>query len=635
MSFFDGDLQHSPTPVRTRPHGNLTVLRIAVVALFAILIAQLVNMQIVKGDEYAERSRQNHITRKDILPTRGLIYDRNGNPLVENVGVFTAVVTPLFLPDSQEDRYRIYQRLEELIGVPALEVDALVKEAEEENREYIGIPVAKYLTHEQALMVEEASTYLPGVSVDIKPGRNYIAGEAFSHILGYVGDQTAENRPKYEALGYALNEPVGMEGVEAWYESALRGEKGYTAAEQDAQGQLIKALQTKDPVPGNSLKLSIDQGLQNFVAEYLRDTLGDSKTAAAVVMSPKTGEIYAMVSLPTYDNNIFNQPERNEDVYRALVTDEERKPLLNHALLPETPGSTFKLITAAAALQEGNITPETWREIPSAILEFKGENGEVYYFRDWKAHGGLNLYGAIAWSSNIYMYMASCGIPQEGIKGLGDDPEESAMILAYYARAFGLGPPTGVDTGGEFYGTIPTPEWRRRVYEGPEFNDSDREWYYANTCFMGIGQDSVTASPLQIARMTAAVANGGKLLRPHVMKEIISPDGEVVDTAKVEATDVPVDPGYLAVIREGMRLCVTDGACKLGAVDGWTSAGKTGTAEFFKDGVKLQHAWYTGFAPYEDPEVVVTVYYETGWGGDKAAPAASAILKYFKDNVQR
>ncbi len=152
---------------------------------------------------------------------------------------------------------------------------------------------------------------------------------------------------------------------------------------------------------------------------------------------------------------------------------------------------------------------------------------------------------------------------------------------------------------------------------------------------MGIGQDSVTASPLQIARMTAAVANGGKLLRPHVMKEVISPDGEVVETAKVEATDVPVDPEHLAVIREGMRQCVVDGACKLGAVDGWTSAGKTGTAEFFKGNVKLQHAWYTGFAPFDDPEVVVTVYYETGWGGDKAAPAASKILQYFKDNVQR
>jgi penicillin-binding protein 2 len=233
------------------------------------------------------------------------------------------------------------------------------------------------------------------------------------------------------------------------------------------------------------------------------------------------------------------------------------------------------------------------------------------------------------------MYQASCGIPQEGIKGLGDDPEESAVILAYYARAFGLGPPTGIDIGGEFAGTIPTPEWRKRHYSGPEFNETDRNWYYANTCFMGIGQDSVTASPLQIARMTAAVANGGHLVTPHVMKEVISPTGDVVQTAKTESQTVPVDAKNLEVIREGMRQCVTQGACSKAAVDDWAVAGKTGTAEFYKGDTLLQHAWFTGFAPFDDPEVVVTVYYETGWGGDKAAPAAAAILDYFKDNVQR
>ncbi|MGE5594836.1 MAG: penicillin-binding protein 2 [Hyphomicrobiales bacterium] len=642
MEFLGGELRESPAPARNRPHGNLNVLRFAVIILFAILTAQLVHMQIVKGGEYAERSRLNHITQKDILPTRGLIYDRNGNPLVANVPVYTAVVTPLFLPDDQAKRYQIYQRVEEIIGVPALEIDARVKEAEADHKEYIEIPVKSYLPEDQALMLEEASTNLPGVTLSVQPGRDYIAGPAFSYILGYVGDQTPEERPKLEAQGYALNEPVGKDGVEARYESDLRGTKGYTAAEQDAQGRLIEALKTKDPIPGNSLTLSIDQGLQNFISGYLKDTMGDSKTAAAVVMSPKTGEIYAIVSVPDYDNNIYTEPDiKTRDAELEALANDPRHPFLNQALQTIAPGSTFKLITSAAALQEGNITQYTPWDVSNRILEIKGVNGEIYPLVDWAAHGYLSgVRDGIAVSSNIYMFMASCGILGQ-TKGLGKDIEDSAVRLGYYARSFGLGEPTGIDLYGESEGVIPSPEWKRRVMAANGYPESDGEWFYADTCFMGIGQGDVTASPLQIARMTAAVANGGKLLTPHVLKSVKSPDGATVREAEVQSKDVPVSPENLQVVREGMRECVSgyvgqeQGACHNAALPDWEVAGKTGTAEFkTPDGGTNQHAWFTGFAPYDDPEVVVTVYYETGWGGDKAAPAARAILDYFHKNVQ-
>lgn len=648
MSVLDGGFNVPSTPSRNRPHGNLNVLRFAVVALFAILAAQLVNMQIIKGSEYARRSELNRITQKDILPVRGIIYDRNGTALVENVGVYTAVVTPLFLPDrnkpgGDEARYRIYQRVEEITGTPALQIAAKVREAEDAKREYLEISVAKYLTKEQALRLDEASTDMPGVTLAIKPGRNYPAGAAFSQILGYVGDQTAAERPRLQAQGYELNEPVGRSGVESYYESVLRGIKGYTQAEQDAQGQLLRALATKNPQPGNNLVLSIDAGLQTYVEQLLKDTMAESRTAAAVVMNPKTGEIYALVSLPTYDNNWFNQP----DLYVAELNklynppDPEVKPLLNQALLPQAPGSTFKLVTASAALQEGNITPNTFIDVPSKVLEFKGENGQIYEFLDWREHGGLTLREGIAVSSNIYMYGASCGIPKYGIKGLGKDAETSASVLAYYARSFGLGAPLGLDIGGEFAGTVPDPQWKRQTFSGPQYTSADRQWFYADTCFMGIGQYSLTASPLQIAAMTSAVANGGTLVTPRVLKEVRTPDGQLVKTAEPKGKKVPVDPANLAVVREGMRLCVVmqgaieNGACARANLPGLEIAGKTGTAEFKdKNGNTQQHAWFTGFAPYSDPNVVVTVYYETGWGGDKAAPVGAQIIKYFQENVK-
>ncbi|MCC7364344.1 MAG: penicillin-binding protein 2 [Dehalococcoidia bacterium] len=644
MSMLDGGFNGPRTPSRNRPHGNLNILRIAVFALFAILAAQLVHMQIVKGEEYARRSEQNHITRKDILPVRGVIYDRDGNPLVENVGVYTAVVTPVFLPSLDDEggeaaRYRIYQKIEEITGTPALETAELVKTAEEDRLEYLEIAVAKYLTKEQALRLDEASTEMPGVQLAIKPGRNYVGGTAFSHILGYVSDQRLEDRAKYEELGYELNEPIGREGVEAYYESELRGTKGYTEAEQNAEGTLLESLGTKQPVPGNDLVLAIDMDLQTYVEELLGDTMVDSQAAAAVVMSPKTGEVYALVTLPGYDNNWLNQPDLYEAELAELFKERESwevKPLLNQALVPQAPGSTFKLITAAAALQEGNITPSTFREVSSMILEIKGENGQIYDFKDWRAHGGLQLREAIAVSSNIYMYMASCGIPQEGIRGLGKDSETSATVLAYYARAFGLGPATGIDIGGEFDGLVPDPRWKREAYSDPMWPSSEREWYYADTCFMGIGQYSVTASPLQIATMTAAVANGGQLLTPHVLKEVRRPDGTLVKDAPVKSETVPVDPQWLQVIREGMRMCATWdwGACGNANKGSWPMAGKTGTAEYTNhNGHLTEHAWFTGFAPYDDPEVVVTVYFETGWGGTKAAPVAGEILKYFEENV--
>lgn len=619
---------------RNRPHGNLNILRVSIVVLFGILTIRLGFMQLINGAEYARRSNENHIVTANILPTRGLITDRNGVALVQNVAEYTATLTPEFLPKDKDARYKIYLRLASLTGAQVLDIQTLVQSAEDNARAFIAIPIKKHLTQDQAIMMEEASVDLPGVKLSIAPGRNYPAGDAFAHILGHIGAQDATEAAALRKLGYATNEPVGKDGLEDRYESDLRGKIGYSRVEQDAQGRLITSLKTDNPVPGNSLKLAIDSGLQKYVAQLLQDSMrdpsgayGDARVAAAVVMSPKTGEVYSMVSLPTYDNNIFAQTDTRADEYAALALDNVRTPFLNHALSAAAPGSTFKIVTAAAALQNGNITPQTTFNVSNTRLEIKGENGEIYYLVDWRQHGLIDLYGAIQWSSNQYMEMASCGILGK-IAGLGKDIETSAVILGNYARAFGLGLPTGIDLYGESDGRIPDPAWKKRITNDPG------NWYYADTCFMGIGQGDVTSTPLQIARMTAAVANGGLLVTPHIVNEVVDPSGKTVRTIKTETKSVGINPEYLKVVRDGMHLSAQSGAGVLASQPGMDIAGKTGTAEFFEKGVKKQHAWFTGFAPYNNPDVVVTVYFDLGVGGDKAAPVAGKIIKYFEENVK-
>ena len=642
MSILDEGFRAPGGSSRNRPHGNLGVLRIAVLGMFLILGLRLAKMQIVDGANYAERSRENHIVQKNILPTRGLITDRNGEPLVQNVGVYSATILPETLPEKEADRYQIYLKLQNLIGVSPLEVKARVDDAIEAGKDYIAITIADNLPKDKALALDEASVDMPGVTLAVTPGRDYIGGPDFSHILGYIGPQFAEDAARLKGQNYQLNEPIGKDGLEARYESDLRGTVGFTAVEQDAFGHQITALQSKDPVPGNSLKLGIDAGLQRYIGELLQDSLPDSSgiwgtatVAAAVVMNPNTGEILAMNSLPTYDNNIWAESKIRGAELDRLENDNKTYTLLNKALSAAAPGSTFKIVTASAGLEEGNVTANTTRYIPKT-LEFKGENGELYPLEDWRQHGSISLIDAIAWSSNIYMFEVAGGLPQENIPGLGKDAETSAVILADWARNFGYGQPTGIDLYGEASGRIPTPDWKRRIYAGPEFNATDRDWYISDTYFSAIGQGNVLATPLQVTRMTAAIANGGKLVTPHIVDEVVSPDGKIVRKIETKTQDVGLSQSTINTIRQGMWGSVNYGAGARANIPDAVVAGKTGTAEFYKeDGTKSQHAWFTGFAPFDNPEVVVTVYFNIGVGGDKAAPTAAKILQYYFEHVKQ
>jgi penicillin-binding protein 2 len=634
---------------RNRPRGNLNILSISVVALFGLLTARLVYMQLINGSDYAERSRDNHLVRHEVVPPRGLIYDRNGTQLVENVPGYSLQIVPDLLPattstaSADDLRYKIYQRLEQVVGVPALAIQQQVKAKEDAGQGGQAIIIKKNLTQDEALTVDEASTNMPGVSLVITPARKYTAGNDFSSILGYIGQQTAENAQMYSKQGYGLNEPVGVTGLESVYQQDLRGTPGYTLDEQDAQGTLIQQVENVAPKPGNNLKLAIDKGLQDYVTQTLQDYMsygsnnafssGTARTAAAVVMSPKTGEVYALASYPGYDNNLFTDGVANADKIQSLIDDSVHSPLTDHAIAAAAPGSTFKMITAAAGLQNGTVQPHTSRYIPSTRLDIKGDDGKTYTLIDWEVHGTIDLYQAIAQSSDIYFYGVACGLPATdgipGMQGLASDSDKAANILAQYARAFGLGTPTGIDLDNEASGNVPTPDQKLKTQGDP--------WVYFDTCYMGIGQGNVLATPLQMARVTAAVANGGQLLTPHVVNQVVAPDGKVVREVTSDSKQVPVSKNNLDVVKEGMHECVNGGACESAAVPGVDMSGKTGTAEFndpLQGGALVEHAWFTGFAPFNDPEMVVTVYFDLGWGGARAAPAAAQIAKYFFENVK-
>ncbi|MFL2635384.1 MAG: penicillin-binding protein 2 [Tepidiformaceae bacterium] len=622
------------TALRNRPRGNLRILWLAIIILFAVLLIRLIDMQIINRANFAEKAQNNRIIQTNIPAVRGLIYDRSGNPLVDNTVSFSASIVPSLLPVDEQKRYLLYLQLEKILDLPAIEIAKQIEEFERKISQSGTLIIARNLSHQQALMLEQSTPDLIGVALEMDAQRTYLGGSALSHILGYMGAQTEIEWEERKTKGYGFNELVGKTGLEAFYENILHGTPGKAITEINAYGSKIQILDEINPSPGHNIHLSIDLKLQTYVAELLEQGRGEANIAAAVVMDANTGEILALVSLPNYDNNIFSSVNRDKE-YTKLIND-PNLPLLNWSLNPAAPGSTFKLVTAAAALEEGRATAETSYNVDSLAHEFLGFDGRTYQFFDWRIHGLINLHEAIAWSSNIYFYMLSCGFPREELPGLGDDVEQSAVTLSYYARRFGLGSETGIDlVSSESPGLIPTPEWKRRSRAGPNFSATEREWYYADTCFMGIGQGDVTATPLQIAIMTAAIANNGKLLTPRIATKITDTEGNLIEQKPTVSTKIPVSQKNLEVIREGMRQAVANGSATLAKVEGIQTAGKTGTAEFIAaDGTTKEHAWFTGFAPFDSPEIVVTVYFDLGQGNLKASPIAAEIMRYYLSKMR-
>ena len=584
------------------------------VLLFCLLIFKLFSLQIVEGEENQKLAEGNRIRPRVIEATRGLITDSNGAWLARNVPEFALALYPSDLPKKKVDRDIVYKKLAEISGIDELEIKQM---AEANGLFSLDMVILKEnLVHNEALILEKKIVDIQGAIIAKRSMREYVGLPGLAHIIGYTSKISKEDLEKMP--DYLFSDKTGRTGIESFYEKELKGEHGIEQIEVDSRGNIVRVLVqegNQGPVPGNDVSLNIDRNLQVATAEALARGIEEGKkvsekkdvnSGVAIVMDIKTGALLSMVALPDYDNNVFNQRLSTES-YQKLFGDES-KPMFNRSISGAyPPGSIIKIVMASAGLAEKVITTQTSFDTPSEI-----KIGE-YSFPDWKDHGVTDIKRAIAESNNIFFYSIGGGFDR--INGIGIDK------INKYWKLFGLGEKTGVDLPGESTGLLPDPEWKSSVKNEP--------WYLGDTYHVAIGQGDLLVTPLQMVRVTAAIANGGKLLKPQLANKIISPTGEIIKQFEpVIVNENFIDPSIIKTVQEGMRMTVTEGSARNLSDLPFSVAGKTGTAQFF--GNQKTHAWFECYAPYENPEIAVLVLIEGGGGGHEiAAPVAKEILNYY------
>lgn len=647
-------IQEEDDELEVKPSPLIRLFAFLIVIGFVVLAYNLYQIQVVQGKEYVRAAEENRIRLIRTDAARGVVYDRNGALLVRNEPQFNVSIVPGDMPAAEQDG--ILKTLSVLIDAPlntTIEADTtnlLGALAADVSRTFISptrLPGLIELVNEGrntdplnpilvktniprliAFQLQEQSAKFPGVRVEIEPVRTYPEASSASHLLGYLGAISGDVFTEYEKRGYQVNDLVGVTGLEASYEDQLRGRSGTELAVVDANGNILTSRAQEMPVPGNNLVLSLDLEFQKQVEEILRSGIAkkNAKQAVAVVMNPNNGEIYAMVSLPTYDNNLFARGIRPTD-FNALNLDKDR-PLINHAISSMyPPGSVYKLFSAAGGLQEGVIDQNTQLFDPGIIYvpnRFFPDNPKLAQpFYNWyrPGFGFQNIIDAIANSNDIFFYKLAGGFDDFGTP-LGQ------ALLADYARLFGYGEASGIDLPGETPGLVPDPKWKQQTL--------NEQWTTGDTYNMAIGQGFVLSTPLQVLNMTAAIANGGTLYRPHFGRAVVNASGTVTNTVEPQIIrKLPIDEKNFALVRQGMREAVTRGTAWKLNYDDLAIAGKTGTAEFFGPKVRGHlptHAWFTAYAPYDKPEVAIVVFvYNGGEGSEVAAPIAGDILRaYFK-----
>lgn len=503
------------------------------------------------------------------------------------------------------------------------------------------VPILDGVDRIRAFEISEDSFRIPAVRVIQVPVREYIYGDLLSHVLGFMGPIPAFAAETYREAGYTdLNEKVGLNGLEYTYQTELRGTPGVRYSERNILGIDVRTIgPVVDPVPGWNLHLNIDLRLQQVMRDALQEMMDEvgAPWGVTVAMNPKNGAVLGMVSLPSYDNNIF--AERIGEEYFKLEQN-ERRPLINHTiggLYP--PGSVFKMVTAAAGLAEGIITPNTIIADSGPIYlpnrYFPDDMSQAQEFVSWNhkngvVHGRLNVVSALALSNDIFFYVLGGGFPNQ-FQGLGP------QLLSKWTELFGFGETTGVDLPGEVTSIVPTDQWKRRLFAEP--------WTTGDSYNMAIGQGYVLATPMQVLVETAAIANGGTIYVPKVVHHMTDAEGGVQKDFEPEIKrQLPISPEDMEVVRRSMWEVVnsdygTGGAARVPGVE---VAGKTGTAEFCEyipekrdcrrdeKGFLPFHAWFSAFAPYDDPEIaIVTFVYDGGEGSTVAAPLTQKILEAY------
>jgi len=581
---------------------------VMIMAAFSLLLVRFVYLQVVEGDEYRRLSENNCIRLQSVPASRGMIYDRNGTLLVDNIPSFDLKI---ILQDAEPVEETI-ERLADIIGVPIEELTERV-DAGRKVSVYKPLLLKRNITRDQLAVVEAHGFDLPGVKVDVEPMRNYIYKESAAHVIGYLGEVNSHEIENNIYPDVRSGDSIGRYGAEKAFEHILHGKRGGRQIEVDASGRLVRIIKTVDSIPGKNLLLTIDSELQ-----HKTESVMEGKTGAVVAIDPSNGDVLAMVSAPSFDLNDFIGGI-SSDKWKALISNPD-KPMSNKAIQGEyPPASTYKVITAIAALEEGVADINTTYFCPG---HYKYGNRE---YRCWKksGHGRLNIVSALEQSCDVFFYHVG--------EILGVD------TLAKYATGCGLGKLTQIELANERSGLIPTAAWKKKRFGTP--------WQGGESLSIAIGQGFNLATPLQMAVLFAAVGNNGTIYRPRVLKSIHDYNGATDSNVELEPEilgGLPASKQTLKLIKEGLLKVVDSesGTAKLIRIKGVDIAGKTGTAQVFSlkktdrdskrklDYNLRDHAWFVCYAPAENPVIAVAVIVEHGeHGSTAAAPVASEVIR--------
>jgi penicillin-binding protein 2 len=591
-----------PATLRRR----LVVSLAAVLVLLGLTLIRLWHLQVTEGEQYRSLSENNRIRLKRVHATRGTVLDRHGQILVDNRPSFDVAL----VPEDAHDVPRTLTALTRLLGAEAGDFSSAVQAAA--NRPpFEEVILKRDIDWESIVALETHQLELPGVSVQVGPRRTYPFGVTAAHLLGYVGEVSQQELASRQ--GYRMGDLIGKAGAERYWEGYLRGVDGGQQVEVDAVGRKLRVLSEVEETPGNTLILTLDRDLQLAAERAMGEREG-----AIVALDPRSGDVLAMVSRPAFDPNVFARGIRAAE-WRALVQD--RKRPLNSKAVQGTypPGSTFKVVMAAAALEEGVVNPFTQIFCGGGI--FFGNRT----FHCWRpsGHGNLNVHEALVRSCDVFFYQVG--------QRLGVD------TIADYAHRFGLGAPTGITLDHESGGVIPSSAWKRQRFGEP--------WYAGETLSVAIGQGYVTTTPLQMANVIATIANGGTVYQPQFVKRVETPDGtSVLEEQPIITTDLGFKKTTLLQIREALSDVVNSnrGTGSKARVRGIEVGGKTGTSQVGKLGAehpkqgsmareRKDHAWFLAFAPVSSPEIAVAVLAEHAGehGGTAAAPIAQQVIAHY------
>lgn len=673
-----------PQQNRRLESWRFLVLYILIALIFGFFLLRLFDIQILQGEDYIAQADENRTKVISDPSIRGTIYDRNGYVLARNVPSYNVVVIPGYLPDDEGDIQRIFRELSILIDIPVTK--GVLDEETVRNftpcyndlgiSEVVYIATTNWLyqataikcdvSKEVAMTVMENAEEWPGIEIEVSAVRQYPTGSLTAEIIGFLGPIPAALEDYYVEQGFVLNrDKVGYAGVEQSLNEILSGTNGTRVVEVNVSGEVIRNLEEPvDPIPGNDVYLTIDTRLQSIAREALISEIEYwnhfsgkviANSGVVIAMNPQTGEVLALVSYPNYENNRMEQ--YIPGYYYEQLSSDPQRPLFNQAVSSELPpGSVFKMAPALGILNEGVVTPEYEINDPGriTILEkyYENDPGRPRDYVCWNpnGHGMVNFMWGVAYSCDVYWYKVGGGFEDEVPgNGLG------IWRIGEYARAIGYGITTGIELPGEADGLIPDPTWKRTTL--------GENWSTGDTYIATMGQGYVLATPLQVLNSISTIANGGKLMDVTLVQRVTEPDGTVVQELepswKWDITTDPVihvyednvttgetttvEPWVVEITNEAMRLVVTDGtADEQFAGDPYNSAGKTGTAEYCDDvaqekdickpGLWPAHAWYVGYAPWDNAEIAVVAFVYNGTEGSTfSAPIVRKVIDaYFE-----